>query len=72
MFKQKKNAKTQRKTPKMSTYLVFFAVGRFVFTHDAKDQRVRAATLPGMKKFVRNFYIEILCVQAKLNPEISS
>ncbi len=40
-------------TPKMSTYLVFFSVGRFVFSRDAKDLRVRAVTLPGMKKFAR-------------------
>ena len=44
---------TFEQTPKMSTYLVFFAVGKFVFARDAKDPRVRAATLPGMKKFIR-------------------
>jgi aminopeptidase N len=38
-------------TPKMSTYLVFFGVGEFEFTHDEKDDRVRVATLPGMQEF---------------------
>ena len=38
-------------TPQMSTYLVFFGVGEFEFTHDEKDDRVRVATLPGMQKF---------------------
>ncbi|MBT8373012.1 MAG: M1 family metallopeptidase [Deltaproteobacteria bacterium] len=40
-------------TPKMSTYLVFFGVGRFEFTHDKKDRRVRAVTLPGMERFAQ-------------------
>jgi tricorn protease interacting factor F2/3 len=40
-------------TPKMSTYLVFFGVGEFEFTHDEKDDRVRVATLPGMQEFAR-------------------
>jgi len=40
-------------TPKMSTYLVFFGVGEFEFTPDTKDNRVRVATLPGMKQFAR-------------------
>jgi len=44
---------TFEKTPKMSTYLVFFGVGEFEFTHDEKDSRVRVATLPGMKKFAQ-------------------
>jgi tricorn protease interacting factor F2/3 len=35
----------------MSTYLVFFGVGEFEFTHDEKDDRVRVATLPGMQAF---------------------
>lgn len=39
------------KTPKMSTYLVFFGVGEFEISVDKKDSRVRAVTLPGMKKF---------------------
>ena len=38
-------------TPQMSTYLVFFGVGEFEFTHDEKDDRVRVVTLPGMQKF---------------------
>ena len=36
-------------TPKMSTYLVFFGVGKFEFSRDEIDHRVRVATLPGMK-----------------------
>jgi tricorn protease interacting factor F2/3 len=44
---------TFEQTPKMSTYLVFFGVGEFEFTTDAKDERVRVATLPGMQKFAR-------------------
>ena len=39
------------KTPKMSTYLVFFGVGEFEFTRDDEDPRVRVATLPGMKPY---------------------
>jgi len=39
------------KTPKMSTYLVFFGVGEFEITVDKEDSRVRAVTLPGMKQF---------------------
>jgi tricorn protease interacting factor F2/3 len=42
---------TFERTPKMSTYLVFFGVGEFEFTPDKKDDRVRVATLPGMQKF---------------------
>lgn len=38
---------TFRRTPKMSTYLVFMGVGRFDFTTDRKDRRVRVATVPG-------------------------
>jgi tricorn protease interacting factor F2/3 len=41
------------RTPKMSTYLLFFGVGRFEFVHDEKDNRVRVAVLPGMKKFAQ-------------------
>lgn len=33
-------------TPKMSTYLLFFAVGPFVLHADGQDPRVRVATLP--------------------------
>jgi len=39
------------RTPKMSTYLVFFGVGEFEITIDKEDNRVRAVTLPGMKEF---------------------
>jgi aminopeptidase N len=35
-------------TPKMSTYLVFFAVGPFEIHTDTVDRRVRAVCLPGM------------------------
>jgi hypothetical protein len=42
---------TFEKTPKMSTYLVFFGVGAFEFTQDTEDPRVRMATLPGMKPY---------------------
>jgi tricorn protease interacting factor F2/3 len=42
---------TFERTPKMSTYLVFFGVGEFEFTRDAEDPRVRVATLPGMKPY---------------------
>ncbi|MFC2157973.1 M1 family metallopeptidase [Acidobacteriota bacterium] len=38
------------RTPKMSTYLVFFGVGRFVIQRDQADPRVRVITLPGMEK----------------------
>jgi tricorn protease interacting factor F2/3 len=44
---------TFEQTPKMSTYLVFFGVGRFEFVHDEKDRRVRVAVLPGMKRFAQ-------------------
>jgi tricorn protease interacting factor F2/3 len=46
----KKRAKFQR-TPKMSTYLVFFGVGAFESVEDKKDTRVRVLTTPGMTKF---------------------
>jgi len=41
------------KTPKMSTYLVFFGVGDFEITVDPEDRRVRAVTLPGMQQFAK-------------------
>ncbi len=44
---------TFEQTPKMSTYLVFFAVGAFEFTQDTKDPRVRVVTLPGMKSYAK-------------------
>ena len=40
-------------TPKMSTYLLFFGIGEFEFTQDSTDPRVRAVTLPGMKKYAQ-------------------
>jgi tricorn protease interacting factor F2/3 len=41
------------RTPKMSTYLLFFGVGDFEFITDEEDPRVRGATPPGMSKFAR-------------------
>ncbi|MBW1896817.1 MAG: M1 family metallopeptidase, partial [Deltaproteobacteria bacterium] len=38
-------------TPRMSTYLVCFAIGRFEFVEDPGDVLVRAATTPGMAKY---------------------
>jgi len=46
------------KTPKMSTYLVFFGVGDFRIVGDTTDPRVRSVTLPGMEsngRFGRKF-----------------
>ncbi|MBS0013875.1 MAG: M1 family metallopeptidase [Desulfobacterales bacterium] len=40
-------------TPVMSTYLVFFGMGRFSVITDELDRRVRAAVLPGMEENVR-------------------
>ncbi|UCF85683.1 MAG: M1 family metallopeptidase [Desulfobacteraceae bacterium] len=42
-----------QETPKMSTYLVFFGLGEFEFTEDKGDVLMRAATMPGMKKYAR-------------------
>ncbi len=39
------------RTPKMSTYLLFFGVGPFEFIEDKKDVIVRVATMPGMKSY---------------------
>jgi tricorn protease interacting factor F2/3 len=39
------------RTPKMSTYLLFFGVGDFEIAPDEEDPRVRGATTPGMLKF---------------------
>jgi tricorn protease interacting factor F2/3 len=39
------------RTPRMSTYLVFFGVGEFETLHDPVDPRVRVLTLPGMQRF---------------------
>jgi len=41
------------RTPKMSTYLVFFGIGEFEFSVDKIDRRVRVATLPGMQGFAQ-------------------
>jgi tricorn protease interacting factor F2/3 len=38
------------RTPRMSTYLVFFGVGEFEVLQDHIDPRVRALTLPGHQK----------------------
>jgi len=40
-----------RRTPKMSTYLLFFAAGSFEITEDPVDPRVRAITVPGRKAY---------------------
>ncbi len=40
-----------QKTPKMSTYLLFFGVGQFEFIKDGRDARVCVATIPGMAKY---------------------
>ncbi len=39
------------RTPKMSTYLVFFAVGDFQTVQEAEDKRVRVLALPGMEPY---------------------
>lgn len=39
------------RTPKMSTYLVFFGVGEFQSVIDQNDPRVRVVTLPAKKKY---------------------
>jgi len=44
---------TFQQTPKMSTYLLFFAVGEFTFIEDPGEVLVRVATIPGMKKYGR-------------------
>ncbi|MFW6081959.1 MAG: M1 family metallopeptidase [Desulfosalsimonas sp.] len=41
---------TFHQTPAMSTYLLFFGVGRFVFVTDELDRRVRAALAEGTEK----------------------
>ncbi len=48
----KKQVKFQ-KTPKMSTYLVFFGVGQFESVTHQQDQRVRLVSIPGMVKYAR-------------------
>lgn len=42
-----------RRTPRMSTYLVFFGVGEFEFKLDEIDARVRSAALPGLSEHTR-------------------
>jgi aminopeptidase N len=41
------------RTPKMSTYLVFFGVGEFVFTEDRGKVLVRVATMRGLEEQAR-------------------
>ena len=43
---RKKSVQFER-TPKMSTYLLFFGVGQFEFVQDTVDPRVHVATTPG-------------------------
>jgi aminopeptidase N len=38
-----------QRTPRMSTYLLFFGVGEFEFFQDETDPRVRVVTLPGLE-----------------------
>jgi tricorn protease interacting factor F2/3 len=42
---------TFKRTPRMSTYLLFFGVGDFEFVQSQSDIRVRAATPPGMAQY---------------------
>ena len=42
-----------QQTPKMSTYLLFFAVGEFEFVEDRNDVLVRVVTTPGMTQYAR-------------------
>ena len=46
----KRHVRFQR-TPKMSTYLVFFGLGDFEIVADDADARVRSVTLPGMASY---------------------
>jgi aminopeptidase N len=46
----RKRVRFQR-TPRMSTYLLFFGVGPFEILTDATDSRVRVATLPGRNTY---------------------
>ena len=47
--KGKKLLRFQR-TPKMSTYLLFFGVGEFEFLEDPGNVLIRVATMPGMRE----------------------
>lgn len=49
---RKKQVKFER-TPKMSTYLVFFGLGEFEFISDPGEVSVRVITTPGMTKYAR-------------------
>jgi aminopeptidase N len=40
-----------QKTPRMSTYLLFFGVGEFEFKEAPGDVQVRIATMPGMTRY---------------------
>jgi len=42
---------TFKRTPRMSTYLLFFGVGDFEFLQSRSDPRVRAATPPGLTQY---------------------
>ena len=42
-----------QRTPKMSTYLLFFGVGEFEFIEDPGEVLVRVAAMPGMSKYGR-------------------
>jgi len=42
-----------QQTPRMSTYLLFFAVGEFEFLEDPGKVLVRVATTPGMSQYAR-------------------
>lgn len=42
---------TFQRTPKMSTYLLFFGVGEFEIVVNSEDPRVRVATTPGMTPY---------------------
>ncbi len=44
---------TFQRTPKMSTYLVFFGIGEFEISEDDTDNRVRSVTLPNTKEYSR-------------------
>ena len=47
----RKKRMTFERTPKMSTYLVFFGVGEFESVQSQNDPRVRVVTLPSKKKY---------------------
>ena len=42
-----------RRTPKMSTYLLFFGVGEFEFVEDPGNVLIRVAAMPEMTKYAR-------------------